>query len=140
MSNKKSKASSDINAELAAKIAYLFDTYRNADGERYSYLEVERLTNGGIDNSWLSKLASGKATRPGLEILKTLTNFFGITPDFWFKDLNQWVAEQKEKNNKELRDTIAMRSSDLSPEAQQIIFDLVEAFEKRSKKSKPNEE
>lgn len=117
--------------EIAAKIQYLFDTYRKPNGDKYNYLEVDRLTDGKVDNSWLSKLGKGKVTRPGLTVLKAITNFFGVEPDFWFKDLDDWVAEQNEKRNQNTRQEIATRAGDLPEEAQQIIFDLVDSFEKR---------
>jgi transcriptional regulator with XRE-family HTH domain len=125
--------------EIATKVNYLFSTYRNSRGERYSYTDVERLTNGEIANSWVSKLAAGKASRPGLTVLKTLTNFFGVTPDFWFKDLDEWI--QEEKVNKELQaqslnegiQQIAFSSQGLEPEDIETVRNVIEAFREKNK-------
>lgn len=120
------------NEEIAAKIRYLFENYRKPDGNRYSYSEVEKLTNKEVRNSWLSKLAKGKAGTPGLGVIKALTEFFGITPDFWFKDLSQWEYEQERGNGEdyqEFRSSVATRTSSMPGHAKQVINDMLESFE-----------
>ncbi len=122
--------------EMAEKINYLFEHFRKPNGQKYSYLEVENLTQGKVHNSWLSRTASGQSPRPSLRSLKALNEVFGVDPGFWFKDLQDWLEEQEVKNNPG-QDTqsqqIAMRASELSPGAKEVILDLIESFEKRFK-------
>jgi transcriptional regulator with XRE-family HTH domain len=133
---KKSKQIKDtaVNNEIALKLKYLLDNYTKANGERYSYTEIAELTGGQIDHSWLSKLASGQATRPGLQVLKALTSFFKIDASFWFRDLEEWKAEYENQQikltDKEINaQKIALRASSLDEDSQQIVLDLIQSLE-----------
>ena len=125
---------SDYAREIAEKINYLFENYRKANGQKYNYLEVEALTEGKVHNSWLSRVASGHSPRPSLWSLKALSKVFGVEPGFWFKDLDEWISEQKQRKteleNPEIQQ-IALRANKLSPQEKQVLLDLIESFEKR---------
>jgi transcriptional regulator with XRE-family HTH domain len=137
--NKKSESESNSEQseyarEIAEKINYLFENYRNDKGQKYSYLEVEALTEGKVHNSWLSRVASGQSPRPSLWSLKALSKVFGIDPGFWFKELDEWISEQNQaKENSEDPEIqrIALRANKLSPEEKQVLMDMIESFEKR---------
>lgn len=139
--NNNNEPSSDLKTdsyanEMAEKLNYLFENFRKSNGQKYSYLEVENLTQGKVHNSWLSRAASGQSPRPSLRSLKALNDVFGVDPGFWFKDLQEWLEEQEAKNNPSQdiqSQQIAMRASELSPDAQEVILDLIESFEKRFK-------
>ena len=73
---------------IAVKVRLLFETQRKQNGDKFTYEEVEAATKGAITNSWISKLANGHVTRPGLWTLKALTDFFDIDPTFWFSPLD----------------------------------------------------
>ena len=121
--------------EIAAKINYLLSNYPKPNGERYSFQEVEDATNGEVHNSWLSKLASGQSTRPGLKVITALTRVFGVDPGFWFKDLDQWLKEKQEaeQNGEAFYNRIALRAKSLPPQAQGMLEDIIESYEKRFK-------
>lgn len=124
---------SEESEAIAAKVKYLFEHYRKPGGEKYTFTEVEEATGGTVHNSWLSKLASGRASRPGLPTLKALTNFFQIDPGFWFKSLDEWIREQAEaQNNIEAQAReIAVRMREMSPQARQFVLDMLDSVERR---------
>lgn len=137
--NKKNEteSNSELNEyarEIAEKINYLFENYKKPNGQKYSYLEVEALTEGKVHNSWLSRVASGQSPRPSLWSLKALSKVFGVEPGFWFKDLDEWTLEQEQKKsqleNPEIQQ-IALRANKLSPQEKQVLLDLIESFERR---------
>lgn len=129
-----------IDSEIAEKVRFLLNTIKKPNGEPYNYREVEEGTHGEINYSWLWKLANGQVNNPGIQALKSLTTFFGITPDFWFKDLKEWVAEQTSVSNDEQAgkgenlERLALYARGLSAEDLEIVINLVEAFKKRNEK------
>jgi transcriptional regulator with XRE-family HTH domain len=84
----------DYSQQIAGKVNYLFETFRKPDGRKYNFTEVAEGT--GLHSSWLSKLAAGRFSRPGLQVLQALTKFFQVDPGFWFTDLNEWIIEREE--------------------------------------------
>ena len=131
---------SSIESEIGEKVRFLLATFRKPNGETYNYREVEEGTHGEINYSWLWKLANGHVNNPGIMALKSLTTFFGITPDFWFKDLKEWVADQTSVTDNELAgngdelERLALYAKGLNAEDLGIVINLVEAFKKRNKK------
>lgn len=110
--------------ELAQKINFLFDNFKKPNGERYTFSEVEQRSNGVVDQSWLWKLAHGQVTRPGLRVLKTISDFFEIDSNFWFNELDETSL------NRVKQDVLALRAINLSPEALQIVLNLIDSLEK----------
>ncbi len=139
--NQRSGDDSLYAREIADKVNYLFQNYRKPNLDRYSYSEVEELTGGKIDQSWISKLAHGQTIRPGIRVLKALTDFFQVDPVFWFKDLNDWIKEQEtskipaeDENIGELYNVALRSMKAISPEdAHQVLMDLIKSLEKRNK-------
>lgn len=129
-----------IDSEIGEKVRFLLNTFKKPNGEPYNYREVEEGTKGEINYSWLWKLANGHVNNPGIQALKSLTTFFGITPDFWFKDLNEWVAEQTSVSDNEQvgkgdeLERLALYAKGLNAEDLDIVINLVEAFRKRNEK------
>jgi transcriptional regulator with XRE-family HTH domain len=117
--------------ELAAKVRFLFEHCRKPNLDRYTYKEVEEGTNGAINGSWISRLASGYAQRPGLMTLKTLSDFFGIDPSFWFNPLDD-ISKYKIRTQKgdDTLNQVALRSSELSPESTQVVLDLIDSLKR----------
>jgi transcriptional regulator with XRE-family HTH domain len=110
--------------ELAQKINFLFDNFRKPNGDRYTFSEVEQRSGGEVDQSWLWKLAHGQVTRPGLRVLKTISDFFEIDSNFWFNELDETSLARVKQ------DVLALRAINLSPEALQIVLNLIESLEK----------
>ena len=123
--------------DVARKINYLFDHFLKTDGNKYTFMDIEVLTNGEVSNSWLSKLSTGQSPRPGLPTIAALNKVFKVDPGFWFKFMDEWLEDQqKAKSSGELAaQQIALRARELPPQGQQLIIDLIEAYEKGHKKS-----
>lgn len=123
MSDKK-RQDQEYAQELARKINFLFDNFRKPNGDRYTFSEVEQRSGGEVDQSWLWKLAHGQVTRPGLRVLKAISDFFEIDSNFWFDELDEHSLTRVKQ------DVLALRAINLSPEALQIVLNLIESLEK----------
>ncbi|HEX2912223.1 MAG TPA: hypothetical protein VH186_15545 [Chloroflexia bacterium] len=121
------------STELARKVRYLFETIKKPNGNSYSYNEVEKLTDGKVEQSWLSKMAKGMRQRPHIQSLEALTDFFGIDPTFWFISLDEWISNQSQKEYDENVADIATRAKYLSPEGQRMVINLMQNLEKSGK-------
>lgn len=125
-----------LRKDLEEKVNFLFEHFRKPNLDRFTYKEVEEGTKGSVHASWISRLATGKAQRPGLMVLKALTDFFKVDPSFWFNPLTEESKFMlKEKQGDKTISTIALRSSNLSPENAQVVLDLINSLE-RVKKDK----
>lgn len=126
--------------EIADKVNYLFENFKKSSGGKYNFTEVEEAT--GIHKSWLSKLAAGHVSRPGLQVLQALTKFFQIDPGFWFKDLNAWIKEreeavvQAEAMDPHEKIVSALRARDPSENFGQYILDMIEVYDKMHEREK----
>ncbi len=126
--------------EIADKVNYLFENFKKSNGGKYNFTEVEEAT--GIHKSWLSKLAAGHVSRPGLQVLQALTKFFQIDPGFWFKDLNAWVKEREEVEAQvEAMDphekiVSALRARDANPDTVNYLLDMLEVYDRMHEREK----
>ena len=127
-----------IHDGIAAKLQFLFEVYRKAGGESYSYREVERLTSGKISNVALSRLAEGKVIRPNQRTLQALTDFFDLQPDFWERPLTA-ALQAETRENKEVADRqyIVALARDLEPEDVEAVISIMERLKQRSRKPFP---
>ena len=119
-------------AEIAAKIRYLFETYRKPDNTVYSYNEVEHLSNGAITSGWLSRLAANKVRRPGLAKLTQISSFFGVSADFWTHPLDAVQRDALETHKTQFgAHQLALRARDLPDEDIQLLLDMVDSLKRR---------
>lgn len=129
--------------EISDKVNYLFENFKKPNGGKYNFTEVEDAT--GIHKSWLSKLAAGHVSRPGLQVLQALTKFFQIDPGFWFKDLNEWIREREEEEaqNKPLsphqKIATALRAKDASPNVEEFVLEILDLYDKMLEKEKKDQ-
>lgn len=128
--------------EIADKVNYLFDNFKKSNGGKYNFTEVEEAT--GIHKSWLSKLAAGHVSRPGLQTLQALTKFFQIDPGFWFKDLNEWIMERDEaiaqfeatNPHNKIVSALRARDADDTENLEQYILDAIAIYDKMHEREK----
>lgn len=121
-------------SDVTRKVNFLFANYFNSKNQRYTYADLERATNGALKYFWIWKLAHNQIERPGLEELQMITDFFGISPKFWFTKLEDWQKQQaqakvRQEQDKETAKQIALRSVKLRPEAQKIVLGVIESLE-----------
>jgi hypothetical protein len=144
----KSSAEQRAAKEVADKVGFLFDTFKNPDtGEVYTFRDVEAATEGKLSYHWLWKLANANFSSPGLNYLKLLTDFFQVDPKLWFRDLDEGlkgelVRERDYKLGKAKPQEVyglALRSTSfdsLEPEEKQLIVNMIEALKKNKENDK----
>lgn len=146
--NNKTLAEQQAAEEIAQKVGFLFDTFRNPEtGEIYTFRDVEAATKGKLSYHWLWKLANANFSSPGLNYLKLLTDFFQVDPKLWFRDFDEELKSEliKERDYKfgkskpqeifrvALRDT---SFDSLEPEEKQLILNMIEALKKNKENNK----
>lgn len=123
------------------KLNRLFDTIKKPDGERYSvedvvtWIRAHRPEDQWISSSYVYLLRSGKRSNPTFEHLEALSAFFQVPGGYFFDgEVAADFEEQLELLNA-LRDStvryIAMRSSELTPNARSSIASLLTEMEGR---------
>jgi transcriptional regulator with XRE-family HTH domain len=71
---------------IAQKFEYLLDTYRHADGRRWSGQEIDEATGGVVTRSYVTNLRKGRIENPGYEKMRALAKAMGFAPEVWFED------------------------------------------------------
>ncbi|GAA4227640.1 helix-turn-helix domain-containing protein [Actinomadura meridiana] len=121
---------------LAEKIGFLFRTVHPAGRGPYSLQEaadgITGLTGEKVSHNTLWRLRTGKNNNPTKRVLEGLAAFFEVNPAYFFDDEASKVIENQVELLAMLRDTgvrgAQMRAFfDLSPGAQSMISDLIEA-------------
>jgi transcriptional regulator with XRE-family HTH domain len=120
-------------AEMAQKIRYLFDTYKNSEGEKHSYEELEKATGIRISDNWLLELTEGKVVRPGIDFYKSISGFFDVHPSLWIISLEEWIDRQNNPRSSQM--LVRTRSGcvpleDLPANEQQQMIELMDSLEK----------
>ncbi|EUA41651.1 ESX-1 secretion-associated regulator EspR [Mycobacterium avium subsp. avium 2285 (R)] len=121
-----------MSTTFAARLNRLFDTvYPSGRGPHTSAEVIAALKAEGITMSapYLSQLRSGNRTNPSSATMAALANFFRIKPayftdDEYYEKLDaelSWLAMSRDDNVRR----IAMRTAELSPEAQREVMDRV---------------
>lgn len=121
-----------MSTTFAARLNRLFDTvYPPGRGPHTSAEVIAALKAEGITMSapYLSQLRWGNRTNPSSATMAALANFFRIKPayftdDEYYEKLDaelSWLAMSRDDNVRR----IAMRTAELSPEAQREVMDRV---------------
>jgi transcriptional regulator with XRE-family HTH domain len=71
---------------IAQKFEHLLDTYRHADGRRWSGQEIDEATGGIVTRSYVTNLRKGRIENPGYEKMRALAKAMGFAPEVWFED------------------------------------------------------
>jgi transcriptional regulator with XRE-family HTH domain len=121
-----------MSTTFAARLNRLFDTvYPPGRGPHTSAEVIAALKAEGITMSapYLSQLRSGNRTNPSSATMAALANFFRIKPAYFTDDEYYEKLDQELSFLATLRDDgvrrIAVRASELSPEAQHEVMQRV---------------
>ncbi len=115
-------SSDEIN--FAERLNHLFDTVIKTNGSSYTHEEVYQAT--GITVGYISRLRSGKATNPGYDIIRKLSTFFKVSPNYFFG--KEGITSDEAK--KRLKEDIALRASHLDDEGVQTLVNMLEYIDK----------
>jgi transcriptional regulator with XRE-family HTH domain len=124
------EAPGDHPARFAERLNKLFEAHRSPDGDEYTLTEVRDATKGLLSIAYLSMLRSGGITRPRLDKVQLLADFFGVsvsyftgsegTPETEISDaLRRALAEP------EVRE-LALRAGELAPEERALYLRLLD--------------
>ncbi len=121
-----------MSTTFAARLNRLFDTvYPPGRGPHTSAEVIAALKAEGITMSapYLSQLRSGNRTNPSSATMAALANFFRIKPayftdDEYYEKLDQELSFLATMHDDGVR-RIAVRASELSPEAQHEVMQRV---------------
>jgi transcriptional regulator with XRE-family HTH domain len=71
---------------LAQKFEHLVDTYRHADGRKWTGAELNDATGGVVTRSYVTNLRKGRIENPGYEKLAAMAKAMGFAPEVWFDE------------------------------------------------------
>lgn len=72
---------------IARKFERLLETYRHADGRRWSGQEIDEATGGVVTRSYVTNLRKGRIENPGFEKLRAIAKVMGFPPELWFEEV-----------------------------------------------------
>jgi len=121
---------------FALRLKRLFDEKRKADGTKYSQTEVLDGLCGAITRAYLWKLSNGHASNPSMQVVRSLADFFGVDPGYFFERDAPRVASTEDHTQNDRARQILNKSSQLDPEEQDTVLLMIEAMLKlkRSKR------
>lgn len=133
---------------LARKVDYLFRRIHPGERGPYSLQEattaIEEMTGEKVSHNTLWKLRTGKHDNPTKRVLEALATFFGVPPSYFFDDEVFRAVEEQIELLTLLRDTgvggAHLRSFlQLSPEAQQMVGELIESTARLERRTGPQD-
>jgi transcriptional regulator with XRE-family HTH domain len=71
---------------IAQKFEHLLDTYRHADGHKWTGAELDEATGGVVTRSYVTNLRKGRIENPGYEKLRASAKAMGSPPEVWFEE------------------------------------------------------
>jgi transcriptional regulator with XRE-family HTH domain len=135
--------SEEADNDFAQRLDYLFRTVIPNDGGEYTYEEVQNGTNKAVTAAYIWRLRTGKATNPGYAVIRALSDFFGVDPNYFFEPEEVAKNQADERSNFNLAarfqdhsvKDIALRASELDEAGRQAILSMIEyILENKEKK------
>jgi transcriptional regulator with XRE-family HTH domain len=120
---------------LAEKLDYLFKTVHPRGRGEYTYREAAAVIEeqgGGptISASYIHQLRTGAKDNPTKRHLEGLARFFGVSPAYFFDDVEAEKIDAQLAVLAAMRDAdvrnVALRAAGLSPESLDIIRGMIE--------------
>jgi transcriptional regulator with XRE-family HTH domain len=71
---------------VAQKFEHLLDTYRRADGHKWTGAQLAKATGGVVPRSYVTNLRKGRIENPGYEKMRAIAKAMGFAPEVWFED------------------------------------------------------
>jgi hypothetical protein len=126
--------SEEVSNDFARRLDELFKRITHPDGREYSYEEVQNGTGKAVTAGYIWRLRTGKATNPGYWVIKALSDFFGVDPNYFFHDeaqatemvvrqVNTNLAERFQESS--VKD-IALRASELDEAGRRAILGMID--------------
>ncbi len=120
----------DRSARFAERLNKLFEEHRSPDGNEYTLTEVRNATEGRLTIGYLSMLRSGGITRPRLDKVRILADFFGVSVSYFTGNATANDAEISDALRQALMEPqvreLALRASELGPEERALYMRLLD--------------
>jgi transcriptional regulator with XRE-family HTH domain len=71
---------------IAQKFEHLLDTYRRADGHKWTGAQLAKATGGVVPRSYVTNLRKGRIENPGYEKMRAIAKAMGFAPEVWFEE------------------------------------------------------
>ena len=119
------------NESFAEKLERLFEEKKKPDGTHYTPGDILNATGGVVTRAYLWKLRNGQATNPGLKVIQGLANAFGVSPVYFFDDMNPWGSSGGDDRREDLQ--MMLRSFGLDRDEQKAMLLMAELLKKSKK-------
>jgi len=116
------------NESFAEKLERLFDEKKKPDGTRYTPGDILEATSGVVTRAYLWKLRNGQATNPGLKVIQSLADAFGVSPAYFFDEMNPWGSSGGDDRREDLQ--MMLRSFGLDRDEQKAMLLMAELLKK----------
>jgi transcriptional regulator with XRE-family HTH domain len=70
----------------AQKFEHLLDSYRHADGHKWTGAQLDDATRGVVTRSYVTNLRKDRIENPGYEKLRAIAKAMGFAPEVWFDE------------------------------------------------------
>jgi hypothetical protein len=122
------------DSDFAHRLDYLFRTITKPDGTEYSYEEVQNGTDKAVTAAYIWRLRTGRAANPGYWVIKALSDFFKVDPNYFFQEEQIAQALANDRANATLAarfkddqvKAIALRASELDEAGKQTLLDMID--------------
>jgi transcriptional regulator with XRE-family HTH domain len=71
---------------IAQKFEHLLETYRHADGHKWTGAQLAKATGGVVPRSYVTNLRKGRIENPGYEKMRAIAKVMSFAPEVWFED------------------------------------------------------
>src|SRR5829696_3263862 len=71
---------------VAQKFEHLLDTYRHADGRKWTGAQLDDATGGVVTRSYSTYLRKGRIENPGYEKMRAIAKAMSFAPEVWFEE------------------------------------------------------
>ncbi len=120
----------DRSSGFAQRLNALFDTHLSPDGDAYTLTEVRHATKGLLSIAYLSMLRSGDITRPRLDKVQLLADFFGVSVSYFTDGVGTDDAEISDALRQALAEpdvrALALRAGELGPDERALYLRLLD--------------
>jgi transcriptional regulator with XRE-family HTH domain len=116
---------------FAARLDRLFRTVTKPDRTEYTYEEVQEGSGRAVTAAYIWRLRTGKAKNPGYSVIKALSDFFQVEPNYFFLDddtVDRMLAQAKitKRLQEEDVETIALRASELDEAGRHALLGMID--------------
>jgi len=120
----------DRSSGFAQRLNALFEAHLSPDGDAYTLTEVRHATKGLLSIAYLSMLRSGDITRPRLDKVQLLADFFGVSVSYFTDGVGTDDVEISEALRQALAEpdvrALALRAGELGPDERALYLRLLD--------------